>query len=279
MPSIAFCFRRYFKMRQKITDQHLKRFFSENNLTGEIKYYERLGRKIRYITIGNDHKPATLLFIPGSPASVDLYIDYYKDSLLLQNFRMFAVDRPGYGNSGYGDPEPSVEKQAEIIRPIIAEFQFVHRPLIICAGSYGATIACRLVMDHAGIADGLVIDGPSMAHGEEKMFWLAQIIENSFIRRLIPPHHRSSNTEKIHHKNELEKMLPYWEKIKIPVMYIQGSKDKMIYTSNADFAREKLINTPYLNVHFVPGRTHFIGRKERPLITKKILQMLQMLKK
>jgi esterase/lipase len=37
-------------------------------------------------------------------------------------------------------------------------------------------------------------------------------------------------------------MLPYWGNIKIPVMYIQGSKDKMIYTSNADFARENLIN-------------------------------------
>jgi pimeloyl-ACP methyl ester carboxylesterase len=266
-------------MKQKITDRHLERFFSENNLTGEVRYYERLGRKIRYITIGTDHKPATLLFIPGSPASIDLYIDYYKDPSLLQNFKMFAVDRPGYGNSGYGDPEPSVEKQAEIISPIIAEFHSVRRPLIICAGSYGATIACRLVMDHPGIADGLVLDGPSLGPREEKVFWLAPLIENSFIRRIIPPHHRSANTEKIHHEEELEKMLPYWEKIKIPVMYIQGSKDKMIYTSNADFARENLTSAPYLNVHFVAKRKHFIGRKERPLITKKILQMFQMLKK
>jgi hypothetical protein len=30
-----FLFKRYFKMRQKIKDQHLEQFFSENNLTGE----------------------------------------------------------------------------------------------------------------------------------------------------------------------------------------------------------------------------------------------------
>ena len=266
-------------MRQKISDEQLEDFFIENNLHGRIHYYEALNRKIRYVSIGSGQQPATLFFVPGSPASVDLYIDYYKDPHLLQHFRMFCVDRPGYGNSGYGEPEPSVEKQAEMIKPIIDEFNAVKRPLIICAGSYGATVACRLLMDHPTIADGLILDAPSLAPGKEKIFWLVPIIEHSFLRHFILPHHRSANTEKIHHKEELNRMLPHWHKIKVPVIYIQGSKDRMVYPSNAEFAREKLVNCPFFHVHFIPDREHFITRKERPFITKKILQMYDLLRK
>jgi pimeloyl-ACP methyl ester carboxylesterase len=261
-------------MRQKITDKQLEKFFTENNLPGSIHYYNKLGRDIRYIYIG-DHKPASLFFIPGSPASVDLYIDFYKDPELLRYFNMYSVDRPGYGNSGYGKPEPSIQKQAEMIRPIIDGLNTVTRPLIICAGSYGASIACRLVMDHPRIADGLVLHAPSLAPGMEKKFWITPIIEHSFLRYLAPPHHRSANTEKVHHRKELRKMLPYWKNIRIPVTYIQGEKDGMVYKSNADFAREKMVNVPSLDIHFIPGREHFITRKERPFITSKIIEMLK----
>jgi pimeloyl-ACP methyl ester carboxylesterase len=259
-------------MRQKITDKKLQKFFRDHQLNGSVHYYNKLGRRIRFIRIDNQAQ-ATLFFIPGSPASIDLFIDYYKDPDLLQHFDMIAVDRPGYGNSGYGKPEPSIERQAEMIVDCVAN---AVKPVIICAGSHGASVACRLVMDHPDIAAGLVLDGPSLGPGLEKMFWLTPVIEHTFLRWLLPPHHRTANTEKIHHKEELTKMLPLWEKIHIPVMYIQGEKDRMIYKSNAEFAKKHLTNVPLLDIEFVPRRQHFITRKEMPLIKQKILQMYQL---
>jgi uncharacterized protein len=264
-------------MRQRFRDDKVLKFFLENNIDGKIHYHTSLGRRIRYISIG-DEQPATLLFIPGSPASIDLYRDYYKDLQLRDHFKIYAVDRPGYGGSGYGNPEPSIQKQSEMIRPIIDGLHTINRPLIICAGSYGASIACRLLMDHPAIADGLVIDAPSLAPGEEKIFWLVPVIEHSFLRRIIPAHHRTSNTEKIHHEEELKKMLPYWGKINVPVMYIQGKEDKMIFTSNADFARTHLVNVPYLNIHLIPGRKHVIVRKEMTTVKNKIMEMYDLIK-
>jgi uncharacterized protein len=263
-------------MRQKISDRKLIKFFCENGLDGSIHYYSRFGRRIRYIRVG-DERPATLLFIPGSPASVDLYKDYYKDPQLLEHFTMYCVDRPGFGKSGYGKPEPSIQKQAEMIRPVIEELNTVTRPLIIVAGSYGASVACRLMMDHPAIADGMVLDAPSLGPGLEKVFWLTRPIEYSFMRWLIPGHQRSANTEKVHHRKELEKLLPGWGNIRVPVIYIQGEKDGMIYKCNADFTREKMVNVPYLKVHFIPGREHFITRKEMPFIISKIMKLYRML--
>src|SRR5438046_8095216 len=64
------------------------------------------------------------------------------------------------------------------------------------------------------------------------------------------------------HTAELKKMLPLWKNIRIPVIYIQGEKDGMVYKTNASFAREHFINCPYLEINFIPGREHFITRSE-----------------
>ena len=74
-------------------------------------------------------------------------------------------------------------------------------------------------------------------------------------------------------------MLPYWKNIHVPVMYIQGADDKLVFTSNAAFARQQLVNVPSLDIEFIPGKGHVIAFSEKKLIEKKILRMLEMVKK
>src|ERR1044071_1791737 len=102
----------------RMNDKELRAYFKENKIKGTIGYYKAGGRTIRYISVGNNSLP-TLFFIHGAPASLSIYHNYYKDSLLLKTFKMYAVDRPGYGYSGVGLPEPSIQKQVEMIRPVI----------------------------------------------------------------------------------------------------------------------------------------------------------------
>jgi len=258
-------------MKQHISDKQLSKFFKENKLAGEIHYYQTFKRRIRYITLNNNCR-STIFFIHGAPASLMESKEYFIDLRLRQTFNMIAVDRPGYGRSGYGVPEPSIKRQAEMIKAIIDECS-IKRPLIIYAASYGASIGCRLMMDFPHIADGLVLVAPPLCPGEEKYFWFTPLVEHSFLRKVIPAHHRTSNTEKFYHKEELRKMSPYWAKIQIPVMYLQGEKDKMIYPSNAAFARENLVNVPSLEINFIKGQNHVIDKKENPFIIKKILEL------
>ena len=254
------------------SDDELIQIFHERNIDASIGYYDAGGRKLRYVTVGPDSLP-TLLLLHGSPGSMSYYSGRYDDSIIRKTFRVLAVDRPGYGYSGFGDPEPSIRKQAEMIRPLLDSLHSVSRPLIIAAGSYGASIACRLAMDHPGLVDGLVLTGPSLGPGLERYFWFTSIIEHWSIRWFIPRIFKSANTEKVHHRRELEQMLPYWKNIKIPVAYVQGEHDDIVDTANAGFARRQLVNAPYLDIQFIKGRYHRLAQFEWPTIRENIMKV------
>jgi uncharacterized protein len=269
----CFVFDHYVQFRK--SDKELKEFYEANNIPASIHYYETQGRRLRYVSVGNENAEGTLLFLHGSPGSMSFYSGRFKDKEILSRFRIYAVDRPGYGYSGFGDPEPSIQKQSEMIRPILDSLHKAKHPIIIVGSSYGASVACRMTMDHPGLVDGLVLTGPSIGPGLERYFWFTHIIEFPAIRWFIPRLFRSANTEKVHHKKELEKMLPLWKNIRVPVMYIQGEKDNIVDTANAGFARKHLVNVPSLDIEFIKGREHRLAQFEWPKFREAILQVYE----
>jgi pimeloyl-ACP methyl ester carboxylesterase len=272
----CFIFDHYVQFRK--SDDELKKIFAEKNIDGKISYYTTHGRTLRYSSAGNDSLP-TLLMLHGSPGSISYYSSRFADSVIRTHFKVYAVDRPGYGYSGFGDPEYSIQKQSEMIRPILDSLNKAKHPIIVMGGSYGSSVACRLAMDHPELVDGLVLTGPSLAPGEETYFWFTYIIENPMIRWFIPRLFKSANTEKVHHKAELEKMLPYWKNIRVPIVYIQGELDEIIDTSNAGFARKHLVNAPYLDIQFIKNRHHRLAQFEWPAIRESVMKMYELAQK
>lgn len=259
----------------RMDDKEYEAYFSQKGLSASIGYYQKMDRKIRYASSGSDTS-ATILFIHGAPSSLSYYRDYMSDSILLRKATMFVVDRAGYGFSGLGKPEPSIEKQVQLIVPVVDSLNKIHRPLIVVGASYGTSIACRLAMDYPNLVDGLVLIAPALAPGEEKVYWFTPVIESPLFSWFIPRMLKSANTEKIHHKAELVKMLPYWANIKVPVLYLQGANDALVYTTNAKFAQTHLTNTPFLNIEMIPGRGHLIAFSEKNKIESAIVRMLDL---
>lgn len=259
----------------RMSDAEYAEYFMKKGLHPHLAYYDTHERKIRYASIGTDTS-ATLFFIHGAPSSLSYYRDYMSDSELLHKASMFAVDRAGYGYSGFGSPEPSIKKQVELIAPILDSLNKIHHPIIIVAASYGTAIACRLAMDHPKLVDGLVLIAPAIAPGEERIFWFTHIIESPVFHWFIPRMLQSANAEKVHHKEELTNMLPYWGNIKVPVIYLQGNKDELVYTSNAAFAKTHLIHVPYLNIQMIPGKGHLIAFSEKEKIKEAIVKMISL---
>lgn len=259
----------------RMDDQEFTAFFSQKGLAPTLSYYDKLNRRMRYAAIGSDTS-ATLFFIHGAPSSLSYYKDYLSDSTLLHKASMYAVDRAGYGFSGLGKPEVSIEKQVQLITPILDSLNKIHHPVVVVAASYGTSIACRLAMDRPDLVDGLVLLAPSLAPGEEKMYWFTPMVESPLLNWIVPRMLQTANAEKIHHKEELSRMLPYWSNIKVPVIYMQGMNDNLIYTSNADFARNQLINVPYLDIEMIPERGHLIAFSERDAIKNRIVQMIDL---
>jgi len=261
----------------RMSDEEYSEYFIKKGLHPHLAYYDTHERKMRYASIGADTS-ATLFFIHGAPSSLSYYRDYMSDSDLLQKASMFAVDRAGYGYSGLGEPEPSIQKQVELIAPILDSLNKVHHPVIIVAASYGTSIACRLAMDHPNLVDGLVLIAPALAPGEERIFWFTHLIESPVFHWFIPRMLQSANAEKVHHKEELTGMLPYWGNIKVPVVYLQGDKDELVYTSNAAFAKTHLTHVPYLDIEMIKGRGHLIAFSEKGKIKEAILKMITLAK-
>ena len=259
----------------RMDDQDMYRMFHKVRLYPRIGYYETGGRRLRYLTIGDD-TTATILFVHGAPSSLSYWRNYLMDSTLLQNARLFAVDRPGYGYSGLGDPQPDIQKQALLLKPLLDSMHNLHRPVILVGASYGTAVVSRLAMDNPGLVDGIVLVAPALAPGEEKMFWFTPAIEHPILRWFIPRMLQSANTEKLHHKAELEKMLPLWANIHVPVIYLQGAADELVYTTNAAFARRELVNVPYLKVEMIPKTGHLIAFLDKDQVESAILSMVRM---
>jgi len=180
-----------------MTEGELKGFFKKHGIKATISHYTAQKRTIYYVTIGEDHLPA-ILFIHGAPASMTIYKEYFTDEELLKRFSMCAVDRPGFGVTG-GSAEPSIQKQAAAIFPLAERIHRVHQPLIIVAGSYGVSIACRLVMDHPAIIQGLNLVAPSLGPGLEKMYWIAPFMARGFLSKIVSREFQSAGIEKMHH--------------------------------------------------------------------------------
>lgn len=261
----------------RMDDNELRQYFAQHHRQVNIGHYNNRGRNLRYAYTGNN-TGATLLFIHGAPGSLSYFRDYLTDSTLQQQATMFGVDRPGYGYSGLADPLPYIQQQAAAIKPVVDSLHKAHHPIILVAASYGTAIACRLVMDNPQLFDGLVLIAPALAPGQEKVLWFSKYLETPLIHWVVPRMMQSANTEKLHHKKELQKMLPLWKNIHVPVIYIQGSNDGLVYTTNATFAKQQLVNAPSVEINMIKGRGHLLAFSERKFITEKIVKMIAIAK-
>jgi uncharacterized protein len=257
----------------RMDDKDLTDWFHSRHIEPHLAYYEAMGRKVRYIRVG-DNPEATILFIHGAPSSLSYWKGYLADSVLLSRATLYSVDRPGYGYSGLADPLPDIGAQAGIIRLILDSLHKAHHPIIVVGVSYGAPIAARLTMDYPELVDGLILMAPPLGPGQEKIFWFTHLIENPLIHWVVPRMLKTANSEKIHHKEELTKMLPLWGKIHVPVIYLQGREDGLVDTTNASFAREHITNAPSLDIRMIPGRGHLIAFAEKDRVDKAIVEML-----
>ncbi len=264
-----------FQMR--MPDKEMKAYFHNRDLDVEIAYYKTKHRKMRYASIGNDSLP-TVLLVHGAPSSMlDLH-DIMTDNALLQKAKVYAVDRPGYGFSGFGKTETSIKRQAALIKPLLDSIRTSKSPVVVMGVSYGGPVAARLALDYPDLVDGLVLGAPAIAPGEERTYWITHLIKYPPLRWLMPEPFVVATDEKLAHREELEKMLPLWEHLRKPIIYVQGEDDNLIYTTNAAFLEKKAKRSPFLKILMIPGQPHFLAIPQKEVLVANIIEMIDMLK-
>jgi len=252
----------------------MKTAFANEKFKPEITVSKAAERPINYVQVGSDTLP-TVIFVHGSPGSWSAFADFLKVDSLLKKVRMVSVDRPGFGHSGFGDAEESLEKQAAYLQPIVAKQRQNGKRVILVGHSLGGPLIARMAMDYPELIDGLVLVAGSVAPELEPPRWYRYILAASPVKYFIPKSFRVSNFEILHLKEELELMLPLWSTIRQPCIVIQGEADSLVPVGNADFLKRKLVNAEYLEIRKIVGMNHFVPWSNPKLIVNGILGLAE----
>lgn len=261
-------------MQFRMTRAEINHFFVNQKYKGSLHQFEA-GREqtINYLHVGDTSKPL-VVFVHGSPGSLSAFIDFMKDSVLLEKAQLISVDRPGFGDSNFGYGMKSLKRQVDCIQPILKLHKSNHK-IILVGHSLGGPLIARMAMDYPGLADGLIMVAGSIAPDlEPNETWFRAPLSTPFLKWIMPRSFRASNTEIYHLKPDLQEMLPMWKKVTCPVIIIQGGKDSLVDPANADFAKQMLVNSKSVEVIYKENMNHFVPWTNPELIRSAILKLI-----
>lgn len=253
-----------FSVSQDEMDHH----FSKIDYDPEFKYLNVDGREIYYMTVGDTSKPQ-VLFVHGSPGSWSDHRLIFTDQELIKKFRFISFDRPGFGNSGKGNPTRSLELQAKVVTEILKKEKTT---AIIAGHSYGGPVVVRAAIDEPELIDGIIIIAGSIDPELEETKWYQIPVQYKLLSWILPRDIYATNEEILALKDELVDMSSKWDKITQPVSVIQGGKDVLVPAENANYAQKMLINTNPSMV-LIPEMNHFVPWTNPELIKREILRI------
>ena len=132
-------------------------------------------------------------------------------------------------------------------------------------------------MDYPHRVAGLVLVAPSLDPDLEKPRWFNHMAASALLAWAVPEELALANKEIMTLSSELTKMLPSWSQVHVPVIVVQGERDKLVLPANADFA-QRMISSQVTQVR-VADQGHFILWNRPDLIRKQILALVEQLEK
>ncbi len=254
-----------------ISEDKVKKEFKSKSVVPQISSLKVRERTMNYAFL-NQGKDALAVFIHGSPGSWNAFIDFFKNDSLMSEVDMISIDRPGFGLSDPGIPEPSLQKQAMLVHEVVQQFN--HERILLIGHSLGGPVIARMAMDYPDAYQGLIFVAPSIDPEMEKNEWYRSWIKTKVGGWVTPKGFWVSNEEIITLKEELTEMIPLWKYIQTPSIVIQGKKDMLVPWENAEFARKMLQDHAPLDVRYLEKVNHFIPWSHPETIVQAIFDFL-----
>jgi pimeloyl-ACP methyl ester carboxylesterase len=255
----------------KTSNEDLLTNLRNDSIRTQVSTYMADGIEMRYADIGKE-TDQLVIFIHGAPGSLDAFNNFLKDPELRSKTRMLAVDRAGYGLSNFGIPVTSLQKQAELITPLLQMNRNSKKPIIV-GHSFGGTIAAKLAMDFPDMIGGVILAGAAIDPDHEKFFPIARIIEIPVLNKIVPESMKVANREKNTHVDELRLNLSDWPAITTKVTILHGKNDGLVPVENAYFAEKVLVNAK-LKMAIYDNVGHLIPWTKPDLLKKEILSLI-----
>lgn len=209
-----------------------------------------------------------IVFVHGTPGSYTAFRSYLNDPVMQDTFHMISVTRPGWRNDE-DRKVPSLDEQAAALRPLL-ERDRSGKGAILMGHSYGGPVIARTAMNYPDQVAGLAFvatSGDPKLSGPRWYNRFAVVLP----RFLLGASLKGANAEILPLRAQLEDMLPRWQSLSMPVLIVQGSRDRLVHPDNALFLQRMLVNSDvrYLDRE---GLGHFVLWEESELIRDNLIE-------
>lgn len=229
------------------------------------------GRKIHYVKIGADTMP-TIVFVHGSPGSWDAFEGFLQSNSLLSKFRMYSIDRPGFGYSDFRQAL-NLTAQSAIISPFLKSLRN-GKEIYLVGHSLGGPMVALLALDNPDLISGIMIlSGALDVQLESPEKWRRTLMLNP-IKYLLPGALLPSNEELWYLKSDLKILGPRYKKIVCKVSIIHGDKDPLVDYKNLAFAAREFKKAINLDTLTIRGANHFIPWKHQDEIIAQLIKQV-----
>ncbi|MGB4846322.1 MAG: alpha/beta hydrolase [Saprospiraceae bacterium] len=260
-------------MKMRKDDSEIWTFLQRHYVNGVIDTLTLRKHPIVYLktSIDKKHKDA-IIFVHGSPGSLDAFLDYMVDTTLLSRADLIVYDRPGFGHSGYGKAEISLSGQSNILADMMTSLDYDRYWLV--GHSYGGPIIVQAAMRHPKLIAGLVIIAGSVSPELESKSPWRKWIDLPLVKELLPVTFKVSNEELMPLRSDLFMIEDDWDRIHVPVSLIQGNKDVLVPFQNLEYAKEKLTMADTVRTLIFEGENHFIVWTREDVIAKELVGLM-----
>ena len=230
-----------------------------------------LNNGMHAVTAGNPGAPM-VLFVHGTPGSWHAFEDYLNHPRLQESVYMVAIDRAGFGRSDGMDLAPSLKSQSQLLENSFA-LNANEQKILLVGHSLGGSIGFRSAIDHPEEIGALLAISSAMSSNLGKPRWYNRLAALPVIKHVIPGDLKLANEEVLPLTDELRMIEEDLATITMPVTVIQGDKDPLVNTKNADFAQSRLTSAEFKLDRF-PDEGHFIVWSHVDHVVDEILRLV-----
>lgn len=262
----------WFRMRKP--DWEIKSYLSPLHVGHTIDTLKVQGKNIVYLkTKKGKTKESALILVHGSPGSLDAFLEYMADTMLLAHVDLVVYDRPGFGNSDFGTAMTSLSGQADILFHLMQHLGY--KKYWLAGHSYGAPVLVQAAMRHPKRIAGIcLIAGSVSPDFEPKSNSWRKWFDLPVLRGLMPVSMRVSNEELTSIRQDLTLIEDDWDRLTFPVSIIHGTEDILVPFGNAAYAQERLTNADTVLLKVFEGESHFILWTKQKEISEELLKLI-----
>jgi len=261
----------FFSIAVIVTNYVFAQVQDEFDVPLEIGPVLKLG-DVEYIEVDTgieDGKAKQLIvFVHGTPGSFTTFMHYMNDSLMQEHFHMISVTRPGWVERN-AEKVSSLDEQAAALEPLL-RMDRSGKGTILMGHSYGGPVIAKTAMEYSELVSGLVFvatTGDPELSGPRWYNRLAVVIP----RFILGSGLKGANAEIMPLRPQLESILSGWEELEMPVLIIQGGRDRLVNPRNAEFMQRMLVNAE-VTYMWREGQGHFVLWEEAGLIVDSIIE-------